>query len=43
LPIGKEKDLRDGIILKADSGSETDKDYVFSILFLPAQRTYRTI
>jgi hypothetical protein len=37
LPIGKEKDLRDSakeIILKADSGSETnDKDYVFSILF----------
>jgi hypothetical protein len=39
--------LRDSakeIILKADSGSETnDKDYVFFILFLPAQRTYRTI
>jgi hypothetical protein len=38
-PLGKRKDLRDSakeIILKADSGSETnDKDYVFILNYLP--------
>jgi hypothetical protein len=34
IALGKRKDLRQEVILKADSGSETnDKDYVFSILF----------
>jgi hypothetical protein len=46
-PYRQRKDLRDSakeIILKADSGSETnDKDYVFFHFKLPAQRTYRLL